>query len=63
MEQSQTRLHFLDKIVKQKWCKNLDRYLQQTNRLKTTCPIYVKPPMAFFDEYTVFSCQKNMFHC
>ena len=29
---------------KQKWYKNLDRYLQQTNRLKTICPIYIKPP-------------------
>ena len=36
--------------------KNLDRYLQQTNRLKTICPIYVKPPTALFNECTVRIC-------
>ena len=48
---------------KQKWYKNLDGYLQQTNRLKMICAIYVKPPTALFNEYTVLSCKKNMYHC
>ena len=37
--------------------------LQQTNRPKTISPIYVKPPPAFFNKYTVLSYKKNMYHC
>ena len=53
----------MEKSDKQKWYKNLDGHLQQTNRLKTKCPIYVKPRTAFFNKYTVLSCKKNMYHC
>ena len=55
---SQRRLPF-----KQKWYKNLVGYLQQTKRLKTVCPIYVKPPMVLFNIYTVLSCNENMYYC
>ena len=49
---------------KQNWYKILDRYSQQTNRLRRCeCLIYAKPPKAFFNEYTVLSCMKNMYHC
>ena len=63
MEKSQTRLPFFRYNDKQKWYKNLDGYLQQISRLKTLCPIYVKPPTTLFNKYTVLSCQKNMYHC
>ena len=62
MEKSQIRLPFLD-IMINKCYKNLDGYLQQTNKLKTICPIYVKPPTPLFNKYTVLSCKKNMYHC
>ena len=51
------------RYYKQKWYKDLDGYLQQTNRLKTICHIYVKTPMAFFNRYTIFYCKKNICHC
>ena len=38
---------------KPKWYKNLNGCLQQSNRLKTICPTYVKPPTTFFNKYTV----------
>ena len=38
---------------KQKRYKDLNGYLQQTNRLKTICHIYVKTPTAFFNRYTI----------
>ena len=53
MEKNQSRLPLNDK---QKWCKNLEGYLQQTSRLKTICPIYVKPPTATFNNSIVLSC-------
>ena len=69
MEKSQTRLPFLDIkdkqnfcLDKQKWYKKLDGCLQQTNRLKTICPTYVKPPKTMFNKYSFLSC-KNMYHC
>ena len=43
--------------------KYLDGNLQQINRLKTICPIYVKLSTAFFNKYIVLSCKKNMYHC
>ena len=49
---------------KQKRYKNLDGYLQQTNRLKTTiCPIYMNPPTALSNKYTTLSFKKSMYHC
>ena len=48
---------------KQKWCKNLDGYSQETSRLKKICPIDVKPFTALFNKYTILSCKKNMYHC
>ena len=62
MEKSQRRLPFLDIMINKsgKWYKNLDGYLQQTNSLKTICPIYVQPLTALFNKYTVRSCKKNM---
>ena len=53
MEKTQSRLPLNDK---QKWFKNLEGYLQQTSRLKTICPIYVKPPTATFNNSIVLSC-------
>ena len=43
MEKCQTKTNFLRYYDKQQWYKNLDGYLQQTDRLKTICPVYVKP--------------------
>ena len=48
---------------KQKWYKNLDGYVEQTKKLKAIHHIYVKPPTALFNKYTVLSCKKNMYHC
>ena len=52
VQKSQTRLPFLDIIINK---SGIDGYLQQTNRLKTISPIYVKPPTALLNEYTVLS--------
>ena len=35
----------------------------QTNRLKTICPIYIKPLPSFFKKYTFLTCKKNIYHC
>ena len=47
------------------WCKNLDWYLRETSRIKTLCPIYIKPltTTISFNKYTVRSYKKNMYHC
>ena len=37
MEESQTKTTFFRYYDQQKWCKNLDGYLQQTIKLKTIC--------------------------
>lgn len=39
MEESQTKTTFFRYYDQQKWCKNLDGYLQQTTKLNTICPI------------------------
>ena len=36
---------------------------KQTNRSKAICLIYIKPPTALLNKYTVLSCNKNMYHC
>ena len=44
----------------QKWYKNLDGSLQQTNRLKMICPTCVKPLMALFNKYIPFSLERRI---
>ena len=61
-ENSQTKLPFLD-ITINKSGTNLHGYLQQTNRLKTICPIHAKPPTTLFNKYTILFCKGNMYHC
>ena len=43
--------------------QKLYKDLQQTNRSKAICLIYIKPPTALLNKYTVLSCNKNMYHC
>ena len=63
MEKKSNKTTFFRYFDKQKWYKNLDGYLQQTDRLKTICLIYVKSPTALFNKYTILSCKMNMYHC
>ena len=55
--------YFFRYYDKRKWYKNLDGYLQPANRLKTICTIDVKPPIALFNKYAVFSWKKNVYNC
>ena len=50
IEKSQTRLPFLNIKINKSGTKNLDGYLQHTNRLKTLFPIYVRLPTALFKQ-------------
>ena len=63
IEKKSNKTTFFKYYDKRKWYKNLDGHLQQTNRLKMICPIYVELPTALFNKYTVLSCKKNMYHC
>ena len=63
MEKSQTRLPILDIMINKSGTKIwMDIYNKPTDS-KTIFPIYVKPPAALFNKYTLLSCKMNMYHC